>query len=87
MLIQVSVAVNELPGLHLENVVVTQTHAQFFRDDQAVGEAQVTESARAHSYYSSKEVQKTRQFWLFTVWLFTVPSALYSVKWCLIHSI
>ena len=33
--------------------------------------AHVAESARAHSYYSSKQVQKTR----------------YSVKKCLIHSI
>ena len=31
----------------------------------------VTESARAHSYFFSKEVQKTGQFWLLTVWLLT----------------
>ena len=32
----------------------------------------VTESARAHSYFFSKEVQKTCQFWLLTFWLLTV---------------
>ena len=34
----------------------------------------VTESARAHSYLLSKQVQtqqKTGQFWLLTLWLFT----------------
>ena len=34
--------------------------------------AVVTESARAHSYFFSKEVQKTGQFWLLTFWLLTV---------------
>ena len=33
--------------------------------------AVVTESARAHSYFFSKEVQKTGQFWLLTLWLLT----------------
>ena len=41
----------------------------------------VTESARAHSYISSSQVQKTCEFWLSTFvslkfWLLTVPSAL-----------
>ena len=45
----------------------------------------VTESARAHSYYSSKQVRKTCEFWLLTVWLLafwllTVPSTLYIVS-------
>ena len=40
----------------------------------------VTESARAHSYYSSKQVEKTCFFWLLTVWLLTVPSTLYIVS-------
>ena len=31
----------------------------------------VTESARACSYFSSQEVQKTYQFWLLTLWLLT----------------
>ena len=34
----------------------------------------VTESARARSYISSKQVQKIFQFWLLTFWLLTVPS-------------
>ena len=34
---------------------------------------QVAESARAHSYFFSKQVQKTCQFWLLTFWLLTVP--------------
>ena len=38
-----------------------------------LGVAAVTESARAQSYYSSKQVQKTYQFWLFTFWLLAVP--------------
>ena len=36
----------------------------------------VTESARAHSYILSKQVQKTCKIWLLTFWLLTVPSAL-----------
>ena len=36
--------------------------------------ALVTESARAHIYILSKQVQKTCQFWLLTFWLLTVPS-------------
>ena len=39
--------------------------------DNLVGGSLVTESARAHSYFFSKEVQKTGQFWLFTLWLLT----------------
>ena len=31
----------------------------------------------AHSYYSSKQMQKTCKFWLLTVWLLAVPSTLY----------
>ena len=31
----------------------------------------VTESARAHSYIFSEEVQKTCEFWLLTSWLLT----------------
>ena len=31
----------------------------------------VTESARAHSYILSEEVQKTCQFWRLTLWLLT----------------
>ena len=31
--------------------------------------SEVAESARAHSYILSKEVQKTSQFWLLTFWL------------------
>ena len=31
----------------------------------------VTESARAHSYFSSKQEQETCQFWLLTFWLLT----------------
>ena len=36
--------------------------------------ALVTESASAHSYIFSKQLQKTCQFWLLTFWLLTVPS-------------
>ena len=31
----------------------------------------VAESARACTYFSSKQVQKTCKFWLLTLWLFT----------------
>ena len=44
----------------------------------------VTESARAHSYYSSKQVRKTGLLWLFPFWLFPFWYTLYSVKQCLI---
>ena len=57
-------------------------------------QALVAESARAHSYFSISEVQKsyekTYQFWLPTFWQLIVP-ALYSrfcsVKKCPLHSI
>ena len=61
--------------------------AEALRSTQAVLDkmnamrAKVTESARAHSYISSSQVQKTCEFWLSTFvsvkfWLLTVPSAL-----------
>ena len=45
------------------------------------GTSWVTESARAHSYYSSKQVRQTGLLWLFPFWLFPFwsKSVLYNI--------
>ena len=42
------------------------------RDCPGAERIPVAESARAHSYYFSKEVHKSCEFWLLTIWLLTV---------------
>ena len=75
-----------LPGSPLGASVLTGNRERFtVLVDSATAEflvataEEVAESARAHSYISSKQVQKTCQIrlltlWLLTFWLFTAPS-------------